>query len=269
MEKTLLIDGLKSRVGEDDAKIISDKTFEGIADSVLSLFEDDSKITEDTWKLPVATLKQFAGQKRFDEKAFTEKFKEDYAKEFATKHNNDVEERIKKAKEDAIEQYKKEHPGDRKKEGDEDFDAKVNKAIEEKIGALMGADSEFGKLSKGFSDFLKSQTEKDKVNKVNGVRAELRKHLIEMKANEEACIDDALGDIDYGEDPTFDTLKQSAIDAYEKRYKRYYGNGGKPFGGSSSGSKDDTDDIIKNHTERAEALAKDAKNYADSIEFAK
>ena len=94
MEKDILIQNLRTVHISDNAKVISDKTFEGIAESVLTMFADDSKITEETWKLPVATLIQFAGQKRHDEKAFTEKFKSDYAKEYAGQHEKDVETRI-------------------------------------------------------------------------------------------------------------------------------------------------------------------------------
>ena len=109
MEKDILIQNLKTKVGEDNCKVISDKTFDGIAESVLPMFADDSKITDETWKLPVATLIQFAGQKRFDEKAFTERFKADYAKEYETKHETDVTARINAAVAKALEDYKREH----------------------------------------------------------------------------------------------------------------------------------------------------------------
>ena len=145
MEKDILIQELRTKVGEDNCKVISDKTFDGIAESVLPMFADGSKITEETWKLPVATLIQFAGQKRFDEKTFTEKFKEDYAKEYGAKHEKDVENRIKSAVEKALEDYKKAHPengggngGDGGNGGstDDDLDAKVAKAVKEAMAGL-------------------------------------------------------------------------------------------------------------------------------------
>lgn len=264
MEKTALISELRTRVGEDNCKVISDKTFDGVAESVLSLFADDSAITDDTYKLPVATLIQFAGQKRFDEAAFAKKFKEDYAAQYAAEHEKDAKAAIDAAVAKALEDYKKAHP----EQNPDDVDGKIAAALEEKFKILMGEGSEFGKLSKGFSEFLEKQTKREKTELRNRVKAELKKHLLDLKADNEACVDDALDGLDYGDEPTFQSMKETAVTAYEQRYKRYYGDGGKPFGGKSSGgsfSKEQMDDYIK----RAEAKAKDAEDYANSIQFAK
>lgn len=276
MEKDILIQELRTKVGEDNCKVISDKTFDGIAESVLPMFADDSKITEETWKLPVATLIQFAGQKRFDEKAFTEKFKEDYAKEYGAQHEKDVENRIKSAVDKALEDYKKAHPengggngGDGGNGGstDDDLDAKVAKAVKEAMAGLTGADSDFGKMTATMTDFMKSQMEREKTATLNSVKSELKKHLIALKANNEACIDDALEDIEYGDNPTFEGLKQTAISAYEKRYKRYYADGGKPFGGNSTGGNGgEGNDFVKERIAKLQQEAKDNANYATEQE---
>lgn len=214
MEKTELIQNLRTKVGEDNCKVISDKTFDGIAESVLPLFADDSKITDDTWKLPVATLIQFAGQKRFDEKEFTEKYKTEYA----SQHEKDVEDRIKKATDaavqKAIEDYKKEHP--EQKSDPKDLDAKVAAAVAEAIKGITGEGSELSKSLATITSFVNTQKEREKTQQKDRVRDELKKHLIGLKANNEACVDDALDDIEYGDDPKFENLKQTAIDAYEK-----------------------------------------------------
>lgn len=279
MEKDILIQGLRTRIGEDDAKIISDKTFDGVATEVLGLFADDTKVTDETWKLPVALLKQFAGQKRFDNKNFAEKFKEDYAKEYAGQHEKDVENRINSAVAKALEDYKKEHPenggGNGSKDGkkggstDEDLDAKVAKAVADAMAGFTGKDSEFGKMTASVNAFMKSQMEREKTEIKNRVKQELKQHLLNLKANNEACIDDALDDIDYGENPTFADLKQSAIAAYEKRYKRYYADGGKPFGGDSTGDKGGGKKILEDYAKRVAEQVKDAEDYQNSIEFAK
>lgn len=276
MEKDILIQELRTKVGEDNCKVISDKTFDGIAESVLPMFADDSKITEETWKLPVATLIQFAGQKRFDEKAFTEKFKEDYAKEYGAQHEKDVENRIKSAVDKALDDYKKAHPengggngGDGGNGGstDDDLDAKVAKAVKEAMAGLTGADSDFGKMTATMTDFMKSQMEREKTATLNSVKSELKKHLIALKANNEACIDDALEDIKYGDNPTFEGLKQTAISAYEKRYKRYYADGGKPFGGNSTGGNGgEGNDFVKERIAKLQQEAKDSANYATEQE---
>ena len=239
MEKDILIQTLRTKVGEDNCKSISDKTFEGIADVFLPQFADDSKITDESWAVPVRVLTEYAGQKRHDDKEFAEKFKTSYASEYATQHEKDVEERIRVATAKAIEDYKMAHPENGGSgsggNGGEDLDKKVNDAVTKAMQALTGADSEFGKSLSTITDFVKNQTEREKTASLNRLKSELKQHLVKLKANNEACIDDALDDLDYGDSPTFDGMKQAAIDAYEKRYKRYYADGGKPFGGSSTG----------------------------------
>lgn len=270
MEKDILIQNLRTKVGEDNCKSISDKTFEGIANVYLPLFADDSKITDETWKFPVAALNEFAGQKRYDEKVFAEKFKTDYAKEYATQHEKDVEERIRAAAEKAVEEYKKDHPdkdgngGDGgEKNNEEDLNKKVNDAVAKAMAGLTGADSELGKSLATISEFVKNQTEREKTATRNRVKTELKNHLVALKANNEACIDDALDDIEYGDTPTFDGLKQSAIAAYEKRYKRYYADGGKPFGGDSTGGNGgDGSSFVKNRIEQLKKEAADNASYA-------
>jgi len=265
MEKTELIQNLRTKVGEDDCKVISDKTFEGIAESVLPLFAEDDKITDDTWKLPVATLKQFAGQKRFDEKTFTEKFKADYAKEYGAQHEKDVEARIQKATEEAVkkavEDYKKEHP----EQKPDELDAKVSAAVAEAIKGITGEGSELSKSLATITSFVKTQEEREKTQAKDRVREELKKHLIALKANSEATVDDALDDIEYGDKPTFEDLKQKAIDAYEKRYKRYYADGGKPFGGTGGGGGSEDESFVKSRIERLKQEAKENANYQQDI----
>ena len=267
MEKDILISNLRTKVGEDNCKSISDKTFEGIAEVYLPLFADDTKITDETWKFPVAALNEFAGQKRHDEKEFAEKFKADYAKEYATQHEKDVAERIRVATEKALEEYKKTHP---EKDGNggtgggngEDLDKKVNDAVAKALQGLTGADSELGKSLATISNFVKNQTEREKTETKNRVKADLKKHLLALKANNEACIDDALDDIEYGDNPTFEALKQTVISAYEKRYKRYYADGGKPFGGNSAGGSGGDNSFVKERVEKLKEEAKQNANYA-------
>lgn len=272
MEKDILIQNLRTRVGEDNCKSISDKTFEGIANVYLPLFADDTKITDETWKFPVAALTEYAGQKRHDDAVFTEKFKADYAKEYATQHEKDVEERIRVATEKAVEEYKKEHPetgGDGNKGGSDegkDIDEKVNNAVAKAIAALTGKDSELAKSLGTITEFVTRQTEREKTETKNRVKASLKQHLLNLKANNEACIDDALDDIDYGDNPTFEGLKQSAIGAYEKRYKRYYADGGKPFGGDSTGGNGGTNDIVKKRIEQLKKEAQESSDYATEME---
>lgn len=264
MQKDILIQELRTRVGEDDAKVISDKTFDGFAENYLKQFEKDEEITDDTWAVPVAALKMFAGQKRHDDKVFAEAFK----KEYETQHQKDVDDRIAAATAKAIEDFKKtleDKDGD--KDGDKDKDKdKSADDMDERIRKILGEvtkerDEQIDELKNTIKELTESQKEREKTARISSVKAALKKHLQDLKANNDACIEDALDGIDFGDDPKFDELKQTAIDAYEKRYKRYYGDGGKPFGGESAGGGGGTGSLIKDHIERAKQQAEDAAKY--------
>ena len=283
MEKDILIQNLKTKVGEDNCKVISDKTFEGIANVYLPLFADDSAITEETWKFPIAALTEFAGQKRFDDKAFAEKFKADYAKEYATQHEKDVEERIRAAAAKAVEDYKKEHPENGGQGGSgngsqsaEELNAKVQEAVKKALEELTGAESDFGKMSAAFSEFVKSQKEREKTDNQNRVKSELLKYLTETEkaarnggdvpveiAN---LIEDTVRYLDYGENPTFDGLKSAVTAAYEKEFKRRYPNGGKPFGGNGTGGNGGDNSFVKDRIAKLQKEAEDNAKYASEIE---
>jgi len=277
MQKDILIQELRTRVGEDDAKVISDKTFDGFASNYLSLFEKDEDITDDTWTIPVAALKMFAGQKRHDDKVFAERYKSEYE----AQHQKDVDARIADATAKAIEEFKKtlENAGEKGGEGEDTKpDPKAADDMEERMRAIMeNALKERDKQIEDFKNTIKelteSQKEREKTARISSVKAALKKHLQDLKANNEACIDDALDGIDFGDEPKFDELKQTAIDAYEKRYKRYYGDGGKPFGGESAGggTSGGGGSIVKSHIERAKQQVQDAEDYAKETEarFAK
>ena len=276
MQKDILIQELRTRVGEDDAKVISDKTFDGFAENYLSLFEKDDEITDDTWKAPVAALKMFAGQKRHDDKVFTERYKSEYE----AQHQKDVDARIADATAKAIEEFKKtlenEGDGDGDGEGTKP-DPKADDGMEERMRAIMeNALKERDKQIEDFKNTIKelteSQKEREKTARIGSVKSALKQYLLDLKAGNEACIDDAHDGIDYGDEPSLEDFKQTAVAAYEKRYKRYYGDGGKPFGGESAGgSGGGSGSIVKSHIERVQQQVKDTEDYAKETEarFAK
>lgn len=278
MQKDILIQELRTRVGEDDAKVISDKTFDGFAENYLSLFEKDDEITDDTWKVPVAALKMFAGQKRHDDKVFAERYKSEYE----AQHQKDVDARIADATAKAIEEFKKTlgNAGDKGGDGDGEGtkpDPKADDSMEERMRALMEStfkerDKQIEDLKNTIKELTESQKEREKTARIGSVKSALKQYLLDLKAGNEACIDDALDGIDYGDEPSLEDFKQTAVAAYEKRYKRYYGDGGKPFGGESTGgSGGGTGSIVKSHIERVQQQVKDAEDYAKETEarFAK
>lgn len=276
MEKDILIQNLRTRIGEDNASIISDKTFDGIATAYLPMFSDDSKITDELWNYPVAVLNAYAGQKRHDDKVFAEKYKSDYE----AQHQKDVDARVAEATAKAIEEFKKglENAGGEGGEGEgAKPDTKADEGMEERMRAFMeNALKERDKQIEDFKNTIKelteSQKEREKTARIGSVKSALKQHLLDLKANNEACIDDALESIDFGDEPSLDDFKQTAVAAYEKRYKRYYGDGGKPFGGESAGgSGGGSGSIVKSHIERVQQQVKDSEDYAKETEarFAK
>lgn len=278
MQKDILIQELRTRVGEDDAKVISDKTFDGFAENYLSLFEKDDEITDDTWKVPVAALKMFAGQKRHDDKVFTERYKSEYE----AQHQKDVDARIADATAKAIEEFKKTLKGEGDKGGDGEGDGNkpdpnADDGMEERMRALMEStfkerDKQIEDLKNTIKELTESQKQREKTARIGSVKSALKQYLLDLKAGNEACIDDALDGIDYGDEPKLEDFKQTAVAAYEKRYKRYYGDGGKPFGGESAGgSGGGSGSIVKSHIERVQQQVKDAEDYAKETEarFAK
>lgn len=264
MEKDILIQNLKTKLGEDTASVISEKTFGGIAELYLSQFADDSAITDETWVQPLAILKEYAGQKRHDDKLFAEKFKADYAKEFASQHEKDVEERIKVATEKALEEYKKtlEPP---KKEGsaDEDLDKKVGEAVAAAIAGLTGDDGAIGKLTKTVDDFTKTFKAQEKTASEKKLRSELTAYLKERKADKEAVVELTVSQIEIGENPDMAELKVLAEKNYESNYKKFYGDGTPPFGGGGGGGGDT---FVTARLKRLEEEAKESADYAASIE---
>ena len=276
MQKDILIQELRTRVGEDDAKVISDKTFDGFAENYLSLFEKDDDITDDTWKAPVAALKMFAGQKRHDDKVFAERYKSEYE----AQHQKDVDARIADATAKAIEEFKKtlENVGDKGGDGEgAKTDPNADDGMEERMrafleNALKERDKQIEDFKNTIKELTESQKEREKTARIGSVKSALKQHLLDLKANNEACIDDALDSIDFGDEPKLEDFKQTAVAAYEKRYKRYYGDGGKPFGGESAGgSAGGSGSIVKCHIERVQQQVKDAEDYAKETEarFAK
>jgi hypothetical protein len=266
MEKDVLIQNLKEKLGSDTASVICDRTFDGISSIYLDSFKEDDKGTDDTYKPLLTVLKEFAGQKRHDEKDFTEKFKADYEKQ----HENDVKDKITLAVAKAIEDYKKEHPEpnpdkdkdkDKNKDTDKDLDTKIAEAVAKAIGGLTSEEGAIGKLTGTVNSFINTYNEREKSAKEDSIRAELKEYLKGRKANGEAVVDLVVGQIQIGEKPNLAELKVLAERDYEANYKKFYGEGAPAFGGNGNGGAGGGDtSFVK---ERIEALKKEAKESAD------
>ena len=251
MEKDILIQNLKEKLGSDTASVISDRTFDGISSLYLDSFKEDDKVTDETYKPVLAVLKEFAGQKRFDEKAFVEKYKADYEKQ----HEQSVNDKITLAVAKAIEDYKKEHPVNKE---EPDLDAKIAEAISKAIGGLTAEDGAIGKLTGTVNSFINSYNEHEKNVRDSAIRDQLKEYLVGRKANGQAVVDLVVGQIQIGEKPNLAELKVMAERDYEANYKKFYGEGAPAFGGNGNGGAGGGGDtsFVK---ERIEALKKEAE----------
>ena len=223
-------------------------------------------------------IEMFAGQKRHDDKVFTERYKSEYE----AQHQKDVDARIADATAKAIEEFKKtlKNEGDKGGDGEGDGnepDPNPDDSMEERMrtfmeNALKERDKQIEDFKNTIKELTESQKEREKTARIGSVKSALKQYLLDLKAGNEACIDDAIDSIDYGDEPSLEDFKQTAVAAYEKRYKRYYGDGGKPFGGESAGgSGGGSGSIVKSHIERVQQQVKDAEDYAKETEarFAK
>lgn len=276
MEKEILIQNLRERLGADKSGVISDRTMDALAQEWLPQFADDSKITDETWKFPVLMLNNYAGQKLHDDAATAERLK----KEYGDKLNQDLEKKLKEAKEAAIAEYIKEHPAPQNTNGDNggnggnggNGDKTMEQLVAEQVAAAMANltkdDGVIGKLNTTLTSFIANNNEKERKQQIADIKAKLTSYLKERGANNMPSIEDALLDIEYGETPNYDDLKTKVTAAYEARYKRYFGDGAKPFGGGNGNNGNGNEFLsedIKNYIERAKEDAKQNSNYQESL----
>lgn len=281
MEKEILIQNLRSKLGDDKSGVISDRTMDAFADMWLPRFNDDSKITDDTWTEPITFLTNYAGQKLHDDAAMADKLK----KEIGDKFNADLAQKIKDAEAAAIAKYIKEHPqdngggnggngGGNGNGGNQGGTKTMEELVAEQVAAAMAnltkEDGVIGKLNTTLGDFIKTNQEKERNQSVANMKARLTDYLKEKGASNIPTIEDALLDIEYGEKLDFDELKAKVTTAYETRFKRYFGDGGKPFGGGSQGGNgggngNGLSEDIKAYIEQAKKDAAETQNYSESL----
>ena len=281
MEKEILIQNLRSKLGDDKSGVISDRTMDAFANMWLPRFNDDSKITDDTWTEPITFLTNYAGQKLHDDAAMADKLK----KEIGDKFNADLAQKIKDAEAAAIAKYIKEHPqdngggnggngGGNGNGGNQGGTKTMEELVAEQVAAAMAnltkEDGVIGKLNTTLGDFIKTNQEKERNQSVANMKARLTDYLKEKGASNIPAIEDALLDIEYGDKLDFDELKAKVTTAYETRFKRYFGDGGKPFGGGSQGGNgggngNGLSEDIKAYIDQAKKDAAETQNYSESL----
>lgn len=226
MEKETLIQELKNKSGETG---LSDKTFEDVANAILPNFADDTKITDDSWTLPVAMLKTAGGQLRHEQA--------EWIKSKQTTFETDKNAAIEAAKKLWEEEWKKSHPETQpEKEGEPTAD--VRKLIAEEMAKLTGADGAIGKLSATMQNFLDGAKKREEAEKIGQIKKELREYLVGKNATKDAVIDLAIEKLEVGDKPVLTELKAKVEADYEKLYKQFYGDGSLPFNGDGGGGED-------------------------------
>lgn len=245
MEQETLVSELKNRVGDPD---ISERTINQVAQSALPMFADDSKITDDLWNLTVTTLKSAVGQERADRKDWITKQRETLA-------NADKTAREKWQKDFEV-KWAKDHPAQTTpstppttptppappapKEGEYDVTEAVKKALSDYNTKLFGEDGKSGLIGAQLastSEFIKQSNAKAKEQKIEGIRKELKDYLISKKASREPVINLAIKEMVLDENTDIDEAKIAVERSYEAKYKEFYGDGGKPYGGESAGGE--------------------------------
>lgn len=272
MEKESLIEGFKERLG-DRASAVSDRSYNEIAEAALPMFTDDDKVTEDTWKMPVQMLNSLVGQYMHDVADGINKGKDSWLKE--------QDEANKKAISDAVAKAKSEWEAskgatlpkvDTKKD---DVNGNDSSAILEQMKALLSdnnsqllsEDGAIGKLSKTVTAFMDSYNKQQRAVQESNIRKEISEYLSGKSATYAPAVNMAVRNLQIGENPDIDALKMQVEKDYMSIVKDFYGDGGKPFGGTGTGGtgKSLVDDYIKQRAEVAQKEANDAENLRKSF----
>lgn len=274
MEQETLVSELRNRVGDPD---ISERTISQVAQSALPMFADDSKITDDLWNFAVTTVKSAVGQERADRK------------DWITKQQETLAEKDKKAREQWQSSFEKkwnaEHqpapkPKDEpksepKSEPDHgDSEEKIAKAVSEALKSyntkLFGEDGKSGLIGAQLastSEFIKQSNAKAKEAKIESMRKELKDYLIGKKASREPVINLAIKEMALDENTDINKAKIDVEKSYEAKYKEFYGDGGKPFGGESAGGgmENNPDEDVKKFLEEQAAKQSERQKRSEQL----
>lgn len=267
MEQETLVNELKTRVGDTD---LSERTVTEVAKSALPLFADDSKITDELWNATTQMLKSALGQERAERKDWITKQQETLANADRTAREQWQKEFEEKwAKEHTAQELPLNQDSPSINQGDDDkIAAAVAKAMEAQNKKLFGEDGKTGILGQ-MSDFIKQSQTQAKEAKVSAIRKELKDYLVTKGANlkqREPLINLTVKNVAIDDNFDIDKAKLEVEKAYEKNYKDFYGDGGKPFGGDSVGSGASSADAdLKKYLEGKAAKAKAEADAADNL----
>lgn len=270
MEKEALIQGLRERLG-DNATVLSDRSYDEIASAALPAFADDSKVTDDTWKLPVSMLNTIVGQYRHEVADGITKGKEQWAAENIAANQKSINDGIAAFKA----QWEKDHavpapaPAPVPKTDEEKRKAEMAEFVKgilaENNKQLLAEDGAIGKLSKSVSGFMETYNKQQRDALVSGIQKQLRDYLItDLKADSAPSVNLAVKQLEIGDNPDIDALKLTAKKNYEAIHKEFYGDGAKPFGGGNGGAAGG-DVQLKEYIKTKQAAAQKEAQEAEAL----
>lgn len=255
MEKEALIEQLKEKVGETDFSVLSEKTVDALVTPLLPSFADDEKVTEDSWTMPVNLFKNFVGQYRHELAQGSEAEKQRIAKENESKVKHLAEDLFSQFKKDWEEKHSFPLKEDDKK-GDVEKPSETEDLLKKLEGRLFGEDGKGGLIGgklTAVEAFIDDTKKKEEAKNVEEIKHQLKDYLMkERKAGREAVVDLAISLSDIQSDGNISEQKVQVEKIYEEQYRRFYGDGGKPYGGDSTGGRNeaDPDDDVKAYLEK-------------------
>lgn len=266
--QTTLMEKAKAANNNSPIDNLSERTISEVVNLFLPSFADDTKITDESWKVPVEMVKTMSGQLRHDMSGGIAAFKTQFETEQKAQMEKDKQAAIDAFKEE----WEKTHPTPtptptptpEPTKTEPDIDKKIADAMAKAMEGLTGEDGALGKLSKQFSDYLKTQAEKEKAATEADVRSQVREYLIDRGVEEEDfALEYTLEKLVIGEKPDVNALKTKAEKDYEAYYKKIHKNdGAQPFKGGGGGGTDSNtefENYIKDKQALAAQEAKDAE----------
>lgn len=266
--QTTLMEKAKAANNNSPIDNLSERTISEVVNMFLPSFADDTKITDESWKVPVEMVKTMSGQLRHDMSGGIAAFK--------TQFETEQKAQMEKDKQAAIDAFKAEWEKNHQTttttstqettKTEPDIDKKIADAMAKAMEGLTGEEGALGKLSKQFSDYLKTQAEKEKAATEADVRSQVREYLIDRGVDEDDfALEYTLEKLVIGENPDVNALKTKAEKDYEAYYKKIHKNdGAQPFAGGGGGNDNPNADF-QNYIKEKQALAAQEAKDAEAL----
>lgn len=264
MEKETLIQTLRNKVGENDFDTLSQRTLNSIIDPLVPMFSDDTKVTDETWTLPVNMLKNYIGQYRHDLADGLKNGKTAWESEQAAGLQKQIDTAVAKAKEQWLQENQQPAPAPQPEPTPQLPSAdEITKQV---IASLTGADGVLGKMNTTMQAFMEDYNRRQREQVESGIRDALRSYLVdELNADREAVVNLAIQETKIPDKADIESLKADVKNRYETRYKEFYGDMGTGgMNGAFGGGKDSEDDFKEFIAERQRAV-EEAKKGADAL----